>query len=79
MRFAGIDIGSERHAVAIVDERGEILKKSVPISEDAAGYRRLRALLGEPGDCLVAMEATGHYFALSSALIGRVEVPPALG
>jgi transposase len=62
MRFAGIDIGSERHAVAIVDERGEILKKSVPISEEAAGYRRLRALLGEPGDCLVAMEATGHYW-----------------
>jgi len=27
----------------------------------------------------VAMEATGVYFARSSALIGRVEVPPALG
>jgi hypothetical protein len=27
----------------------------------------------------VAMESTGVYFALSSALIGRVEVPPALG
>jgi hypothetical protein len=27
----------------------------------------------------VAMESTGVYFALSSALIGRVQVPPALG
>jgi hypothetical protein len=27
----------------------------------------------------VAMESTGVSFALSSALIGRVEVPPALG
>src|SRR5215469_16755690 len=27
----------------------------------------------------VAMESTGVYFALSSALIGRVKVPPALG
>jgi hypothetical protein len=27
----------------------------------------------------VAMQATGVYFALSSALIGRVQVPPALG
>lgn len=26
----------------------------------------------------VAMESTGVYFALSSALIGRVQVPPAL-
>jgi len=62
MRFAGIDIGSERHAVAIVDERGEILKRPVSVGEKAAGYRRLRALLGEPADCVVAMEATGHYW-----------------
>ena len=27
----------------------------------------------------VAMESTGVYFALSSALIGRVQVPQALG
>jgi hypothetical protein len=27
----------------------------------------------------VVMESTGVYFALSSALIGRVQVPPALG
>ena len=27
----------------------------------------------------VARESTGVYFALSSALIGRVQVPPALG
>jgi hypothetical protein len=26
----------------------------------------------------IAMESTGVYFALSSALIGRVQVPPAL-
>jgi len=26
----------------------------------------------------VVMESTAQYFALSSALIGRVEVPPAL-
>jgi hypothetical protein len=34
--------------------------------------------LQENGVTHVAMEATGVYFALSSALIGRVEVPPAL-
>ncbi len=34
--------------------------------------------LHECGVTHVAMESTGVYFALSSALIGRVEVPPAL-
>ena len=62
MRFAGIYIGSERHAVAIVDESGETLRRPVSFGEEAAGYRRLRVLLGDPADCLVAMEATGHYW-----------------
>jgi transposase len=34
--------------------------------------------LAELGVTHVAMESTGVYFALSSALIGRVQVPPAL-
>lgn len=62
MRFAGIDIGSERHSIAIVDERGDVLQRPVSITEDATGYRRLRDLLGDTADCLVAMEATGHYW-----------------
>jgi transposase len=62
MRFAGIDIGSERHVVALVDETGAALEKPVSFGEEAAGYRRLRELLGDPADCLVAMEATGHYW-----------------
>jgi transposase len=62
MRFAGIDIGAERHVVAVVIESGEVLRKPVAFGEDAAGYRRLRELLGAPDDCLVAMEATGGYW-----------------
>ena len=62
MRFAGIDIGSERHVVALVDETGAALEKPVSFGEEAAGYRRLRELLGDLADCLVAMEATGHYW-----------------
>jgi hypothetical protein len=34
----------------------------VSFEEGAAGYRRLRELLGSPADCLIAMEATGHYW-----------------
>ncbi len=62
MRFVGIDIGSERHVVAVVNEEGTVLQRPVSFGEEAAGYRRLRALLGESVDCLVAMEATGHYW-----------------
>jgi transposase len=61
-RFAGIDIGSERHVVAVVDEHGAVLLKPTPFGEEAAGYQRLMELLGSPQGGLVAMEATGHYW-----------------
>jgi transposase len=62
MRFVGIDIGGEHHAMAVVNEDGAILTKPTFFTEDAAGYRKLRELLGDPNDCRVAMEATGHYW-----------------
>ncbi len=62
MRFVGVDVGAERHYLAIVDETGAVLQKPYAVSEEAAGYRQLRELLGQPEDCLVAMEATGHYW-----------------
>jgi transposase len=61
MRFAGIDIASEKHVVAIVDEKSEVMVKATAFTEDAAGYGELLELLGAPGEVLVAMEATGHY------------------
>jgi transposase len=62
MRFIGIDIGSEKHFVAIVDEAGKPLRKAMSFHEDAGGYLALRRVIGEPTDTLVAMEATGHYW-----------------
>lgn len=62
MRFAGIDIASEAHVAAVVDEAGEVSVKATPFAEDAAGYAKLLAFLGPPGEVLVAMEATGHYW-----------------
>ncbi len=70
MRFAGIDIGGERHMVAIVDQSGAVILKATPVMEDASGYERLLELLGSASDCLVAMEATGHYWRnLFTALV----------
>jgi len=62
MRFAGIDIASETHVLAIVSSDGEVEVKATSFSEDAAGYEKALGLLGLPGEVLVAMEATGHYW-----------------
>lgn len=62
MRFAGIDIASETHVVAVVDEHSKPLSGPTSFREDVVGYTRLRELLGAPQDVLVAMEATGHYW-----------------
>ena len=70
MRFVGIDIGAEQHTVAVVDESGGILLRATAAAEDAAGYQQLLELLGAAEDCLVAMEATGHYWRnLYAALV----------
>src|SRR5262249_9459053 len=58
----GIDIASEQHMVSVVDGESAVLVKPTVFTEDAAGYEKLLALLGKPEDCLIAMEATGHYW-----------------
>ncbi len=62
MRYAGIDVGAERHMVAVVGEQGEVLCRSSPFGEDASDYVHLFELLGPPEGCLLALEATGHYW-----------------
>lgn len=62
MRFVGVDVGAEQHVVAIVDEAGAVLRGATKCAEDAEGYAKMREVLGNSGDTLVAMEATGHYW-----------------
>ncbi len=62
MRFAGIDIASATHVLAIIGADGAVELKATPFGEDAAGYQKALALLGTPDDLLIAMEATGHYW-----------------
>jgi transposase len=72
MRFAGIDIASEVHVVAIIDESSTVLVKPTRFGEDRSGHERLLELLGESGDVLVTMEATGHYWRnLFATLVTR--------
>src|SRR5262249_13359941 len=62
MRCVGIDVAAERHVVAAVDESNQVLLKPTPFTEDAEGYQTLLDRLGPPGDTLIALEATGHYW-----------------
>lgn len=72
MRFAGIDIASETHVVAAVDEASTVQLKPTSFAEDATGYAKLFDLLGAAAETLVAMEATGHYWKnLFAALTAR--------
>jgi transposase len=72
MRFVGIDIASETHVVAVVGEDGAVLLKATPFQEDSVGYALLLEKLGDPGDTLITLEATGHYWKnLFAALAAR--------
>lgn len=62
MRFAGIDLAAECHVAAVVDENGKVLCGPSPFGESAAGYAHIFQLLGTPKNCLVALQATGHYW-----------------
>lgn len=72
-RYAGLDIASEKHVVAVVDEAGAVLQKATAFSEDSTGYEKLFAVLGPYEDMgIVTMEATGHYWKnLFAALVTR--------
>lgn len=62
MRYAGIDIGSEKHVAAVVGDDGAVLVKAVSFEEDAAGYAKLVESIGDPAGLVIGMEATGHYW-----------------
>lgn len=62
MKYVGIDVGSEKHAFAIVDDQGSAVGKPRFFDEDAAGYEKLREVLPAPEEVLVGLEATGHYW-----------------
>jgi transposase len=78
MRFAGIDIASETHVVAMVSNDNQIVVKPTSFTEDATGYQKLFAVLGASADLLVAMEATGHYWKNLFAALAAVGFSVAL-
>jgi transposase len=79
MRYAGIDVASEKHFVAVVDEAELLLVKPTGITEDAEGYAKLFELLGPAAEvAVVVMEATGHYWKNLAATLLAKSYPVAL-
>lgn len=75
--FAGIDVASERHTLARLDDTGAPVGKPLAIPEDRAGYDALLKALGPP-PALVVMEATGHYWKNLFAVLAAAEHDVAL-
>jgi len=72
----GIDIAKKGHVAAAVDGGGKAVVRSFQFNNTADGFAKLLARLAEagaePGDALVGMEATGHYWiALFDFLCSR--------
>jgi len=78
VRFAGIDIAAEKHFVAVLDDQRKVVVNPTAFTEDAEGHAKLLKLLGAPGDLLVAMEATGHYWRNLYASLAAAGHPVAL-
>jgi hypothetical protein len=76
---AGIDIHKKVLMVVVTDaSTGELRFKRFRCGTTAGEREVLLAWLQKHEVQELVMESTAQYFALSSALIGRVQVPPAL-
>jgi hypothetical protein len=48
MLVVGIDVASEVHQVAVIDETESVVVKPTPFAEDAAGFRSCLSFWREP-------------------------------
>lgn len=66
MHYVGIDIAKRSHVVAVRGADGEPCGRAVGFGNDERGFSALLDRLAELGvdcgDCIVAMESTGHYW-----------------
>ena len=66
MRYVGIDIAKKDHQIAAVNEFGNVILKSFSAGNNESGFakiaEKLEAARIESDECLVGMEATGHYW-----------------
>jgi transposase len=63
MIFCGIDVAKLKHAITLMDEKGQILKAAFTITNNRSGFDQLHKELQTVGGTVtVGLEATGHYW-----------------
>ena len=66
MYYIGIDIAKNKHEVSIIDSSGKLLSESISFSNTIKGFEKLIKYLSSynvySDNCIVGMEATGHYW-----------------
>ena len=63
MFFCGIDVAKLKHAVSLMDEKGQILKVAFTIANNRSGFDQLHCELQSLGGTVtIGLEATGHYW-----------------
>jgi transposase len=63
MMYCGIDVAKLKHAVSLMDDKGQTLKAVFTITNTRSGFDRLLAELQNlTGEVTVGLEATGHYW-----------------
>ncbi len=63
MLYCGIDVAKLKHAVSLMNEKGETMKSTLTISNTRTGFDQLHTeLQALGGDVTVGLEATGHYW-----------------
>ena len=66
MYYVGIDIAKRRHVAAVRDETGREVGSTLSFANDAGGFESLvgwlEGLGAGPGNSVVAMESTAHYW-----------------
>jgi transposase len=63
MYYCGIDIAKRKHAIALLDEHGQLTQRPFTIDNTRAGFEQLQHALAQlPGPVLIGLEATGHYW-----------------
>jgi transposase len=63
MMYCGIDVAKLKHAVSLMDEKGQTLKTGISIPNTRPGFDQLhQELQALGGEVTVGLEATGHYW-----------------
>lgn len=63
MLYCGIDVAKHKHAVVVVDDKGQIVKPAFTFENNRQGFDELqRMLTALSGPVAIGLEATGHYW-----------------